>query len=182
MSAVGTNVTTTLECVQSKQINDSHKYTKEYGAGAASVLHLAEKSGITGIDCVVIADSWFGGVRLPPGLRKMGLHNISMIKTGSAGFCKEELQKKLMGDDTEQGSQALAKTTIDGVELIALAYCGKSHHGKKSNTKKSNFYSYFIATDCVTTLDGKPAEKKHHYPDGSHAPSKFVKRNVLVEE
>eukprot|EP00957_Ditylum_brightwellii_P163065 12417388-Ditylum_brightwellii.AAC.1 len=112
----------------------------------------------------------------------MGLHNIPLIKTGSVGFCKEELQKKLMGDDTEQGSQALAKTTIDGVELIALAYCGKSHHGKKSNTKKSNFYSYFNATDCVMTLDGNAAEKKLHYPDDSCLPSKFVKRNVLTEE
>eukprot|EP00957_Ditylum_brightwellii_P122708 9358052-Ditylum_brightwellii.AAC.1 len=64
-----------------------------------------------------------------------------------------------MGDDIEQGSHALVKTTIDGVELIALAYNGKSHHGKKSKAKKSNFYSYFIATDCVTTLDGKPAGK-----------------------
>eukprot|EP00957_Ditylum_brightwellii_P084119 6394892-Ditylum_brightwellii.AAC.1 len=52
----------------------------------------------------------------------------------------------------------------------------------KSKAKKSNFYSYFIATDCVTTLDGKPTGKKHHYPDVSHAPSKFVKRNFLVEE
>eukprot|EP00957_Ditylum_brightwellii_P001586 124301-Ditylum_brightwellii.AAC.1 len=146
------------------QINDSCKYTKEYGAGAASVLRLAEKSDITGTHCVVIADSWFGGVRLPPGLRKIGLHNISVIKTGSAGF------------------HALAKTTIDGVELTALAYCGKSHHEKKSKAKKSIFYSYFIATDCVTTLDGKPAEKKCHYSDGSGAPSKFVKINVLVEE
>eukprot|EP00957_Ditylum_brightwellii_P065752 4988046-Ditylum_brightwellii.AAC.1 len=127
------------------------RYTKEYGTGAASVLHLAEKSGITGTSCVVIADSWFGEVRLPPGLRKMGLHNISMIKTGSAGFCKE--------DDIEQGSHALAKTSIDGVELVTLAHCGKSHHGKKSNVKKSNFYSYFIATDCVTTLYGKPSGK-----------------------
>eukprot|EP00957_Ditylum_brightwellii_P088346 6729501-Ditylum_brightwellii.AAC.1 len=93
MSAVGINVTTTLEHVRSKKINDSHKYTNEYGAGAASVLCLAEKSGITGTNHVVIADSWFGGVRLSPGLRKMGLHNISMIKTGSAGFCKEDWQK-----------------------------------------------------------------------------------------
>eukprot|EP00957_Ditylum_brightwellii_P108708 8292083-Ditylum_brightwellii.AAC.1 len=45
-----------------------------------------------------------------------------------------------------------------------------------------NFYSYFLASECITTLDGKPADKKQHYPNGSRAPSKFVPHCKTVEE
>ena len=46
ISAVGVQVTTTFENVRSKEVNDKGKYTKEYGASAASVLRLCEASGI----------------------------------------------------------------------------------------------------------------------------------------
>eukprot|EP00957_Ditylum_brightwellii_P060292 4579080-Ditylum_brightwellii.AAC.1 len=76
------NVSANLkDLVQSISAYQLGKYTKEYGAGSASILCLAEKPGITGANHIVIADSWFGGVRLPPGLKKIGLHNISMTKT-----------------------------------------------------------------------------------------------------
>eukprot|EP00957_Ditylum_brightwellii_P124319 9475835-Ditylum_brightwellii.AAC.1 len=77
----------------------------------------------------------------------IGLHNISSIKSGSAGFCKKKLQEKLMGDDVECGAHAIATTTIDGLKLTVLAYRGKSNRHRKSNAKKFNFYSYYIATD-----------------------------------
>eukprot|EP00957_Ditylum_brightwellii_P001842 142043-Ditylum_brightwellii.AAC.1 len=99
-----------------------------------------------------------------------------MIKTGSSGYCKDKLKEKLMGDDIERSAQSVATTTVDGVKLIALAYQGRSEKGKKNKATKKNFYSYFLASKCITALDGKAAEKKLHYPNGSRAPSKFVPR------
>ena len=152
-------MTTTFEHVCNAKYNKTRKYAKEYGAGAACVLHLCEESGIQGSEQIVVCDSWFGGIRLPLGLRKIGLHSISMIKTGSSGYCKDELKNKLMGDDIERGAHSVATTTVDGVKLIALVYQGKSDKGKKNKATKTNFYSYFLASECITTLDGKPAEK-----------------------
>ena len=96
LSAVGINVTTTFEHVRNAKHNKTRKYTKEYGAGAACVLRLCEASGIQGSERIVVCDSWFEGIRLPLGLRKIGLHSISMIKTCSSGYCKDELKDKLM--------------------------------------------------------------------------------------
>ena len=48
--------------MRSKEVNNKMKYTKEYGAGAASVLCLCESSGIEGSNRAVIADSLFGCV------------------------------------------------------------------------------------------------------------------------
>ena len=43
-----------------------------------------------------------------------------MIKTGTAGYCKQEFQGKLKGDDTQRGDHVTAVTTLDGVKVIAL--------------------------------------------------------------
>eukprot|EP00957_Ditylum_brightwellii_P151466 11534633-Ditylum_brightwellii.AAC.1 len=64
---------------------------------------------------MVVCNSWFGGIKLLLGLRKTGLHSISMIKTGSSRYCKDELKEKLMGDDIERGAHSVATTTVDGV-------------------------------------------------------------------
>ena len=53
-----------------------------------------------------------------------------------------------------------AVTTLNGVKMIALAYHEKSDNGKKEKSKKADFLSYFLVTDCVTTLAGIPAENK----------------------
>ena len=45
-------------------------------------------------------------------------------------------------------------STLDGVNMVALAYRAKSYNGKKAKAKKANFLGYFLATDCVTTLPG----------------------------
>eukprot|EP00957_Ditylum_brightwellii_P108791 8299063-Ditylum_brightwellii.AAC.1 len=87
-----------------------------------------------------------------------------------------------MGDNIEHGTHSVTITTVDGIKLIAMAYHGQSEKGKKNKTTKTNFYSYFLASECITTLDEKPAEKKRHYPNGSRAPSKFVPRCKSVEE
>eukprot|EP00957_Ditylum_brightwellii_P077469 5886434-Ditylum_brightwellii.AAC.1 len=87
-----------------------------------------------------------------------------------------------MGDDIERGAHSVAITTVDGVKLIASAYWGKSEKGKKNKATKTNFYIYFLASECIITLDGKPTEKKRHYPDGSRAPFKFVPRCKAVDE
>eukprot|EP00957_Ditylum_brightwellii_P098680 7516880-Ditylum_brightwellii.AAC.1 len=44
LSAIGINVTTTFEHVRNAKYNETRKYTKEYGAGAACVLHLCDAS------------------------------------------------------------------------------------------------------------------------------------------
>ena len=36
-----------------------------------------------------------------------------------------------------------AVTTLDGVNMIALAYYAKSDNGEKANAKKSNFLNFF---------------------------------------
>eukprot|EP00957_Ditylum_brightwellii_P069888 5307466-Ditylum_brightwellii.AAC.1 len=64
-----------------------------------------------------------------------------------------------MGDDIERGAHSVATTTVDGIKLIALAYWDKSEIGKKNKATKTNFYSYFLASERITTLDEKPAEK-----------------------
>eukprot|EP00957_Ditylum_brightwellii_P103249 7869552-Ditylum_brightwellii.AAC.1 len=64
-----------------------------------------------------------------------------------------------MGDDIECGTHSVATTTVDGVKLIALASWSKSEKGKKNRATKTNFYTYFLAFKCITTLDGKAAEK-----------------------
>ena len=53
-----------------------------------------------------------------------------------------------------------AVTTLDGFNMIALAYGEQSDNGKKAKAKKENFIRYFLATDCVTKLPGIPEEKK----------------------
>ena len=73
-------------------------------------------------------------------------------------------------------------TTINGVNMIALAYRAKSDNDKKEEANKANFLSYFLATDCVTTLPGIPSDKKQHYRDGTISPSKFINRCKCVEE
>ena len=56
LSAVGVQVTTTFEHVRSKNVNYEMKYTREYGAGAACVIHLCEAASIEGSNRDVIAD------------------------------------------------------------------------------------------------------------------------------
>ena len=75
-----------------------------------------------------------------------------------------------------------AVTTLDGVNIIALACRAKYDNYKKAKAKKANFLSYFLATDCVTTLPGIPEEKKQHDPDGTISPSKFTNRLKFSEE
>ena len=74
-----------------------------------------------------------------------------------------------------------AVTTLDGVNIIALACRAKYDNYKKAKAKKANFLSYFLATDCVTTLTGIPSEKKLQYSDGKRAPSKLINRCKFVE-
>ena len=112
----------------------------------------------------------------------MSLKAIKMIKAGTEGYCKQELKDKLKVDDIPRGEYVAAVTNIDGVNMIALAYHEKSDNGKKAKAKKANFLSYFLATDCVTTLPGIPEEKKQHDPDGTISPSKFTNRLKFSEE
>ena len=73
LSKVGFQVKTTFEHVRIKSVKDKRKYTKEYGAGAASVLRLCEASGIEGSNRAMIADSWFGVIRCVLEMYKLGL-------------------------------------------------------------------------------------------------------------
>ena len=104
-----------------------------------------------------------------------------MIKTGTSGYCKKQLQDKLKVDDITRGERLADVTTVDGFKMIALAYRAKSYNGKKEKAKNANFISYFLATDCVTTLPGIPEEKKQNYPYGTRAPSKLMNRCKFVE-
>ena len=60
-----------------------------------------------------------------------------------------------------------AVTTLYGVKMIELAYRAKYVNGKKTKSKKANLLSYFLATDCVTTLPDI-------YPDGKRSSSKLI--------
>ena len=51
----------------------------------------------------MVADSWFVGIRCVLGLSKLGLQAINIIKTVTAGYCKQELQGKLKGVDIPRG-------------------------------------------------------------------------------
>ena len=108
----------------------------------------------------MIADSWFAGIRCVMGLSKLGLRDTTTIKTGTAGYRKQELQDKLNGDDIPRGEHVSAVTTLDGVKMIALVYREKYDNGKKAKAKKANFLSYFLAAECVTTPTGTPTDNK----------------------
>ena len=79
-------------------------------------------------------------------MSKLGLQAITMIKTGTAGYCKQQLQDKIKGGDIPRGVHVDGVTTLDGFNMIALAYRAKYDNGKKSKAKKANFISYFLAT------------------------------------
>ena len=61
-------------------------------------------------------------------------------------------------------------TNLNGVKMIALACREKYDNGKKAKAKKANFLSYFLATECVTTLLGIPSEKKRQHAEGTRDP------------
>ena len=83
--SVGVQVTTTFEHVRSEEVNNKRKYTKEFGAGAFSVLRLCEYYSIEGINRAVIEDIFSGGIRCVLRLSKLVLKAITIIKTGTAG-------------------------------------------------------------------------------------------------
>ena len=72
-----------------KEVKDKSKYTKEYGAGAASVLRLCEAVGIKISNHAMITDSWFGVIRCVLGLSKLGLQAITIIKDGATCYYKQ---------------------------------------------------------------------------------------------
>ena len=78
------------------------------------------------------------------GMYKLGLLAIKMIKTGTVGYCKKELQDKLKVDDIPRGEHVDSVTTLDGAKMIALAYSAKYDYGRKAKTKKANFLRYFL--------------------------------------
>ena len=138
--------------------------------------------GIEGSNHAVIVDSWFGYIKCVLGISKFGFQAITMIKTGTKGYYKQELQDKLKGDDITRGEHVAAITTLYGVKMIALAYRAKYDNGKKAKAKKGNFIINFLATDCVTTLPGIREENKRHHPNGTRSPSKFSNCCKFVEE
>ena len=97
-----------------------------------------------GINCAVIEYSWFGVIKCVIGLSKLVLQAITMIKTGTAGYYKQELKDKLKGDDITRGEHVAGLTTLDRVKMRALAYHAKHDHGKKVKYKKANFRNYFF--------------------------------------
>ena len=104
-----------------KEVNKKYIYTKEFGDGAVSVLRLCEAAGTEVRNCAVITDSWFGGIMYVLGMSKLGLQTITMIKSGTAGYCKKQLKDKLKRYDIPRGEDVAAVTTIYGVKIIALA-------------------------------------------------------------
>ena len=73
-------------------------------------------------------------------------------------------------------------TTLYGVKMTALAYRAKSDNGNKGKAKKDKFPSYFLATDCVTTLPGIPEEKKWNYLEGKRSTSNIINHFKFLEE
>lgn len=186
LSATDVHVTTQFEHVRNKTTNEARQFTKEYGAGPAAVLRLCLKARIDGSGRRVICDSWFANLALARGLRKHGLHLLGMVKTGSGGYPKAELQAKVLGDDVPRGAWAAATTYLDqegegNQRLLGVVWRGKGSR-LSSKKKKNNWVSTFLCTDCTTTLPGVPAEKKRHDAEGKRAPSKFVDRPRCVQE
>lgn len=58
---------------------------------------------------------------------------------------------------------------------------GKSEKSRKGK-KRKYWLSYFLATDCTTTLPGEEAEKKRHDKKGNVVASKFIARPKLVAD
>ena len=183
LSCVDMQVTTTFEHVRGNSKKPYNRdLVKEYGKAASVVIRLCKKSGITGSNRIVIADSWFANLSCYRGLVDNGLHLIGMIKQGDGGYPKKGLCKLLNTDDYEErGSHVVAETEIDGKKVLAVAWKGKSDKGNK-NKKQKFWMSTFLSSDCTTTLAGNPAEKKRHTPDGRRTTSVFVPRPQLVQD
>jgi hypothetical protein len=172
--ATDVNVTMTFEHVCDPKTSEKCLYAKEWGKSVAVVMHLAKKARIEGSGCVIIVDSWFASIACACTMhKKMGLHLLGLVKTGTMAYPKEELIEKVKGK--ECGAWATATMEEDGEKYLAVVWKGKSKKmtGKK---KKHNWYQTFITTDCTTTLEGTPAEKKRHDEDGNRAPLKMVPR------
>ena len=106
-----THILVLLTKVRSKNYNLNRKYTKEYGAGAASAMCLIEKEKLDGTSRVLTADSWFANLRMAQGLQMLGTHGRLLIKGGHAGYPDTELKALLQ--DKECGAHVVATTIIE---------------------------------------------------------------------
>ena len=73
-------------------------------------------------------------------------------------------------------------STLDGVNMVALAYRAKYDNDKKANANKANFLSYFFGNRLCHHTTRYPAEKKLNYLYGTRAPSNFINCCKFVEE
>ena len=126
--------------VEGKEADAAKKYRDQVGATTATTLRLVEPwrgSGRT-----VVGDSWFGSCNTAEWLMdEMGLHSILAIKTGHAGYPKQELVAAVQGQrfsncfkkievNLETGTRCFfAGAHMDKKPMLLLASCGTSLPG-----------------------------------------------------
>jgi hypothetical protein len=112
------------------------------------------------VDELWIFDSGWGGVNMVVELYKQRIAAIVHIKNSFAGFPIKELEDALRG--MPGGSTLEMRTTVDGVDLIAM--------GAKYNSKTTCFFCCPVG--AAPTTEGLPYVTK--FPDGD--------RNVMTRE
>ena len=138
-----TKIIINLEMVEGKERDRKKELVSEFGVATACTLRLTAPWKGTGR--VVVADSWFAGVRTAEELyRRNGLYFIGMVKTGHKNFPRKLLWNKR---GNMRGDLAAAScTTKDGIRLLAV--------------NQNDFrHSQIIAT-CGTTLASKPRKAR----------------------
>jgi hypothetical protein len=143
---------------------------------------------------LVIADSWFGSVKLAEACKllrkakpgetaifeghllanktapKQGHEIIAAVKTNSGWFPKKQIEKKM--NNWPSGSYLVMETTAPQtrVKLVAIGY--------KYNAKK--VLCFVMTKDASTTLPGNPYKAK--YPDQfGNVKERMVERPAAVE-
>ena len=117
------------------------EHVSKYGATCATTLHLA--TDFHGTGRIVIADSWFGSVKMAIALKQSGLYSIMIVKTAHKRFPREALDSH----DLEIGEWVAYNATFDDVKLEAISF---------QDIKKKQFIS-----TCSTILPGNPRKTKH---------------------
>ena len=85
-----TQIILNAEMVEGKEADSLKEYRDQVGATTATTLRLVKPYGGSGR--TVIGDSWFGSLNTAEWLiDELGLHSILAVKTGCAGFPKQEL-------------------------------------------------------------------------------------------
>ena len=156
-----------MELAMCKELMRGMEFVAEHRPTCACTLRLVQNWFHSAR--IVVADSWFGSMKTATELMKRNLYSVLAIKTGSANYPKEELEKRV----TEGGRFSFAAKTrevhIDANESVTMLAAGWMD-------KKD----MLVLATCTDTNEAPPAERiRSKYKEGKIHKSRYtvVQRN-----